>query len=90
MEGDESAVIEGVSGIKDAGPGEITFVANPKYLPMLSSTRASAVIVSHDVASCGKNLIRCDNPYIAFTLVGRIRGFLFVTFLIIMNFLIFS
>jgi len=67
VEGDESAEIEGVSGIKDAGPGEITFIANPKYLPMLSSTRASAVIVSHDVASCEKNLVRCDNPYLAFT-----------------------
>ncbi len=72
VEGDGSAAIEGVSGIKDAGPGEITFVANPKYLPMLSSTRASAVIVAHDVPPCDKNLIRAEHPYMAFTQVLKL------------------
>jgi len=72
IEGDESAAIEGVSGIKDAGPGDITFVANPKYLPMLQSTLASAVIVDDDVPSCGKNLIRTSNPYLAFTQVLKL------------------
>jgi len=72
VQGDESVMIEGVCGIKDAGPGQITFVANPKYLPNLSTTRASAVIVAHDVPECDKNLIRTEHPYLAFTQVLRL------------------
>jgi len=67
VEGDESVEIDGVCGIKDAGPGQITFLANPKYLPMLEATGASAVIVAHDAPACDKNLIRTDDPYLAFT-----------------------
>ena len=67
VEGDESVEIEGVCGIKDAGPGQITFLANPKYLPMLATTGASAVIVAHDAPACDKNLVRTDDPYLAFT-----------------------
>jgi UDP-3-O-[3-hydroxymyristoyl] glucosamine N-acyltransferase len=67
IEGDDSVEIKGVCGIKDAGPGEITFLANPKYLPMLATTGASAVIVGHDVPGCDKNLVRTDDPYLAFT-----------------------
>ena len=62
VEGDETTVITGVAGIKDAGPGDITFLANPKYLPQLPSTRASAVIVDRNVANCEKNLIRTEHP----------------------------
>jgi UDP-3-O-[3-hydroxymyristoyl] glucosamine N-acyltransferase len=67
IEGDEKAIITGVAGIKDAQPGDITFLANPKYLPLLGTTPASAIIVDHKAPSCGKNLIRADHPYIAFT-----------------------
>jgi UDP-3-O-[3-hydroxymyristoyl] glucosamine N-acyltransferase len=67
VEGDETVIIEGVGGIKDAEPGQITFLANPKYLPMLKTTRASGIIVGREAPSCGKNLIRTDNPYLAFT-----------------------
>jgi UDP-3-O-[3-hydroxymyristoyl] glucosamine N-acyltransferase len=72
VEGDESVRIEGVCGIKDAEPGQITFLANPKYLPMLSTTRASAVIVARDAPACDKNLIRTEHPYLAFTQVLKL------------------
>ena len=67
VEGDESLMIEGVSGIKDAGPGQLTFLANPKYLSMLATTRASGIIVGLDTPGCEKNLIRTEHPYLAFT-----------------------
>ena len=48
--GDGDLEISGVAAVDEAHPGEITFISNPKYLPMLSETKASAVIVSPEVA----------------------------------------
>jgi UDP-3-O-[3-hydroxymyristoyl] glucosamine N-acyltransferase len=42
--------IRRVAKIEEAAAGDITFVANPKYLKYLTSTAASAVIVGRDVA----------------------------------------
>ncbi len=64
--GDGEVEISGVGPIEDAKAGEITFIANPKYLPRLSETRASAVIVSPEVTSPGKTLLSVKNPYLAF------------------------
>jgi UDP-3-O-[3-hydroxymyristoyl] glucosamine N-acyltransferase len=70
--GDANTTITGVSGIKEAEPGDITFLANPKYLPLLSATRASAVIVGYDAPECDHNLIRTEHPYLAFTKVLKL------------------
>ena len=64
--GDVTTVITGVKGIEEAGPGEIAFVANPKYVKFLDTTKASAVIVAPDVQQSKKPLIKIDNPYLAF------------------------
>jgi UDP-3-O-[3-hydroxymyristoyl] glucosamine N-acyltransferase len=72
VEGNESAVIKGIAGIKEAGPGEITFVANSKYLPLLPLTSASAVIVGKEAPACATNLIRTEHPYLAFTQVLKL------------------
>ncbi|RPI96659.1 MAG: UDP-3-O-(3-hydroxymyristoyl)glucosamine N-acyltransferase, partial [Spirochaetales bacterium] len=53
--GDTAAVITGVKGIEEAGAGDITFVANPKYMKFLETTAASAVIVAPDVQPQGKS-----------------------------------
>ncbi|MFA4989356.1 MAG: UDP-3-O-(3-hydroxymyristoyl)glucosamine N-acyltransferase [Candidatus Omnitrophota bacterium] len=68
--GDGSSVITGVSGIKEARAGDITFLANAKYAPLLATTAASAVIISRDTeppASCA--VIRTENPSLAFARV---------------------
>jgi len=67
--GDESVVIKGVAGIREAQEGEITFLANPKYALFLNRTAASAVITSRDVEKAKKPIIRTDNPSLAFTQV---------------------
>jgi UDP-3-O-[3-hydroxymyristoyl] glucosamine N-acyltransferase len=64
--GDGEVEISGLAAIEEARPGEITFIANPKYLPKLDETRASAVIVSPEVAAGNKPLLRVANPYLAF------------------------
>ncbi len=58
--------ITGVAGIKDAGPGQLTFVANPKYAGAARTTRASAVIVSEEFPAVAAALLRSQNPYLAF------------------------
>lgn len=64
--GDDSTVITGFSGIKEAYEGDITFLANPKYLPFIDKTRASAVITSKEIKRTAKPIIRTDNPSLAF------------------------
>jgi UDP-3-O-[3-hydroxymyristoyl] glucosamine N-acyltransferase len=70
--GDKDIVINGVSGIKEAKDGEITFVANSKYAPLMNLTDASAIIVSRDVKNGRITLVRADDPYLAFTKVMQL------------------
>jgi UDP-3-O-[3-hydroxymyristoyl] glucosamine N-acyltransferase len=64
--GDGSIEITGVAGIREAREGELTFLANPRYEPYLSKTRASAIIVAENHLDLGKPLIQNPNPYLAF------------------------
>ncbi len=66
VEGDPELEIDRVFPIDQAGSGDITFVANPKYLSRLKECRASAVIVTPGVVAPGKSLLICSNPYLAF------------------------
>jgi UDP-3-O-[3-hydroxymyristoyl] glucosamine N-acyltransferase len=67
--GDGSVTINRMAPIDAAGPGDITFVANPKYLAKLKETTASAVIVKPGIECPGVALLVCDNPYLAFAKV---------------------
>lgn len=64
--GSPDTEITGVAGIEDAGPGQITFVANPKYGGAARTTRAAAVIVTENFAAIPTALLRSKNPYLAF------------------------
>ena len=67
--GDGEVEISGVAAIEEARSGEITFIANPKYLPRLSETLASAIIVSKEVLEADKPLLCVTHPYLAFARV---------------------
>lgn len=69
LSGDGEIEITGVSGIKEALPTQITFVANPKYLAAIATTQAAAIIIGRGVSGNGKPTIRVDNPYWAFVKV---------------------
>jgi UDP-3-O-[3-hydroxymyristoyl] glucosamine N-acyltransferase len=64
--GDGEVLITGVNGIREAGPGEITFLSNPRYARYLETTRASAVIVGKPVAKARTSLLVVSQPYAAF------------------------
>lgn len=64
--GSPETEISGVAGIKEAVPGQLTFVANPKYAGAARTTRASAVIVTEEFPAVATALLRSRNPYLAF------------------------
>jgi UDP-3-O-[3-hydroxymyristoyl] glucosamine N-acyltransferase len=62
--GDAAVAVGGVATLDDAGPGEIAFLANPKYRARLATTRAAAVILGpadRDATQIPR--IVSDNPY---------------------------
>ncbi len=64
----EDRPIRAVNTLEDAGPGEISFLSNPKYEAALSATRADAVILKDGVSPpSGVSAIRCTDPYAAIT-----------------------
>jgi UDP-3-O-[3-hydroxymyristoyl] glucosamine N-acyltransferase len=58
--------ITGVAGIEEAGPSQLTFVANPKYAAAARKTKASAVIVAEDFPALATAMVRSKNPYLTF------------------------
>jgi UDP-3-O-[3-hydroxymyristoyl] glucosamine N-acyltransferase len=62
LEGDGNVEITAVAGLAEAGQGDVSFLANPKYAAQVATTKASAVIVPNDwdrPATCA--LVRVDN-----------------------------
>jgi UDP-3-O-[3-hydroxymyristoyl] glucosamine N-acyltransferase len=57
--------ITGVSGIEQAGQGQLTFVSNPKYNAATKTTKASAVIVAENFPAISSGMLRSKNPYLA-------------------------
>jgi UDP-3-O-[3-hydroxymyristoyl] glucosamine N-acyltransferase len=72
LEGDASIEVSGVCGIDHAAAGQITFLANRRYSPLLKSTCASAVLIEDGVALerdaqlAPIAALRTENPYLAF------------------------
>jgi UDP-3-O-[3-hydroxymyristoyl] glucosamine N-acyltransferase len=68
VEGDSSVRITGVAPLETAGPGDLSFLANPKYAAQLATTRAGVVIVDAKAKrpASGSVLLRAPKPYLAF------------------------
>jgi len=66
VEGDANLEITGVAGLEDAQPGELTFLANRKYVRALASTRASAVLIAKEDSRPPIAALRSANPYLDF------------------------
>jgi UDP-3-O-[3-hydroxymyristoyl] glucosamine N-acyltransferase len=68
LRGDADIEVTGVNGIEEAGPAEITFVANPRYGGLARKTRAAAVLVEPEFPDIAAATLRIKNPYHAFSL----------------------
>lgn len=69
VEGDGNLTVNRLEKIEEATNGSIAFLANPKYIPYLYSTNASAVIVNKDFTpekEFTASLIRVDDAYASF------------------------
>jgi UDP-3-O-[3-hydroxymyristoyl] glucosamine N-acyltransferase len=66
LEGDAQLEINGVAGIEQAKPGELTFLVNRKYRGALAESKASAVLVAKDAVPSGMAALRSSNPYLGF------------------------
>jgi UDP-3-O-[3-hydroxymyristoyl] glucosamine N-acyltransferase len=67
LHGDPEIEITGVKGLEEAGPTEITFVANPRYAALARTTQAAAVVVEPDFQQISAATLRIKNPYHAFS-----------------------
>lgn len=66
--------IKAAAGLDLAGPGDVTFLANPKYTPQIAGTKASAVFLD-EKAETGRDdlaVLRSKDPYLAYTRALRI------------------
>jgi len=72
VEGDTTVRVARLATIDEAGSGDLTFLANPRYRRFLATTRAGAVILGPGVACDRIPVIRCEDPYLAFALILRL------------------
>ena len=69
VDGDGDLVIAGIRGIDEAGPGDLTFMTNPKYRKRMETTEAGAILVAPGTLCPGKTLLMVSDPYAA---LGRL------------------
>lgn len=64
--GDENLEVTGAATLSEAGPGDVSFLANLKYEKDLATTGASVVVAGEAVSATDKTLIHCKDPYYGF------------------------
>lgn len=69
FKGDRARAIRGVRPLNDAGPDDLSFLANPKYQPQLAQSAAGAVLVSQTTPGDSPAWLRVKDPYLALALV---------------------
>ena len=64
--GDGARPITGVAGMEQAGSGQLTFLANPKYAHKVKDTRAGAILVAEPIQALPIPQLISTNPYLDF------------------------
>jgi UDP-3-O-[3-hydroxymyristoyl] glucosamine N-acyltransferase len=73
LRGDASTPIRGVATLAGAGPGQLSFLANPRYRAQLAETRAGAVVTrAADAEAFGGAALIADDPYLAFARIATL------------------
>lgn len=72
--GSPDTEITSAAGLDIAGPGEITFLANPKYTPKIKETRAVAIFLGENIEIDRSDIavLRSKDAYLAYTLALRL------------------
>ena len=66
VEGDGSVVVSGAATLIEAGAGDVSFLANPRYEKEMGDSQAAVVVVSEETEAGGRTVIRSQDPYYAF------------------------
>lgn len=69
IEGDANASVKSFNRIEDAKPGDLSFLANPKYEEFLYTSKATVIIISQNFElkqPVEATLLRTADPYSAF------------------------
>jgi UDP-3-O-[3-hydroxymyristoyl] glucosamine N-acyltransferase len=76
VSGDGDITVSAVNTVEEAGPGELTFLTNPRYREVAAKSRASAMIVGPKLRSTTDiTSIVCDDPYAALCVaIVKIHG----------------
>ncbi len=69
LKGDPGKIIQYAASFEEAGPEGITFAGNKKYLKQIDATKAGAVIVPREFDTDSINIVKTDNPQVAFITV---------------------
>lgn len=70
--GDPDCMISGVGTLKNALPGQLSFLANRRYFEYLKTTRAAAIVLApNDVQYCPVNVLVAKDPYLTFVKAVR-------------------
>jgi len=73
LRGDPDATVERVAPLAEAGPGELTFLANPRYRRYLAGTRATAVVLDASAAdTCPTSALIANNPYATYARIAQL------------------
>jgi len=62
LQGDAGHVVRGVAPLDVAGPDQVSFLADRKYLRQAQASRAGALLVARDVADLSGALLQVDHP----------------------------
>ena len=65
--GDENIAISDVATLEAAEAGTISFIANPKYRPLVFQTKASAIVTGEAIEGISPAQIIVREPYLAFS-----------------------
>jgi len=66
LEGDPTFEVSGIAPLERAGPGDLSFLANPRYEAAALASAAGALVTGRDFPADGRNILRCENPYLGF------------------------
>lgn len=73
LRGDPDAVVDRVAPLADAGPGALSFLANPQYRRHLPQTRATAVVLDASMAAaCPVSALVARNPYATYARIAQL------------------
>jgi UDP-3-O-[3-hydroxymyristoyl] glucosamine N-acyltransferase len=67
--GDPARVLRGVRGLEEAGPAELSFLANPRYREQVGSSQAGALLLrpaDRELLPAGCAALLLDDPYLGF------------------------